>query len=421
MGWLRSPATVRWPALEHSMWPLFRIAFRNVARNRRRTLITLAALLVGVGAAVLTRAMMNGLQRAMVTNITASATGALQVHRAGYLDNVLSTPLTLDFAIDEAFLARVRAVEGVKAVSPRIQFAGSLGANDESLFLAATAMDPTAESAVCPNRASTFVPGSRFDSPDGILLAETVANALGTQQGGEAVFLAPDRDGTLNGELVHITGATRSVMPDEPKTAVVPLALAQRLLRMEGRATELAVAVHRLEEAPQVAARLREALGPDYEVHTWDDILVQVKENKARDDASMGLIVAVFLVLMLLGVANTLLMSAIERTREIGTMMAVGLRRGKVMGLFLAEAVVLGATGATLGALLGAGLSAWLNHRGIIFTAPTISVPFDIRPYVDVGYLVRIVLLATAGAAVFSLYPAWRASRLRPVEALAGR
>ena len=78
-------------------------------------------------------------------------------------------------------------------------------------------------------------------------------------------------------------------MPDEPKTAVVPLALAQRLLRMEGRATELAVAVHRLEEAPQVAARLREALGPDYEVHTWDDILVQVKEGQARNDASMGL------------------------------------------------------------------------------------------------------------------------------------
>lgn len=403
------------------MWPLFRIAFRNVARNRRRTLITLAALLVGVGAAVVTRAMMNGLQRAMVTNITASVTGALQVHRAGYLANVLSTPLTMDFAVDEAFLAKVRGIEGVKAVSPRIQFAGSLSANDESLFLAATAMDPTAESAVCPNRASTFAPGSRFDSADGILLAEAVVKALGTVPGGEAVFLAPDRDGTLNGELVHVTGATRSVIPGEPKTAVIPLALAQRLLRMEGRATELAVAVHRLEEAPQVAARLREALGPGYEVHTWDEILVQIKEGQARQNAMIGLIASVFLVLMLIGVANTMLMSAIERTREIGTMMAVGLRRGKVMGLFLAEAVVLGALGATLGALLGAGLSAWLNHRGIIFNAPMLSVPFDIRPYVDMGYLVRIVLLATAGAALFSLYPAWRASRLRPVEALAGR
>jgi putative ABC transport system permease protein len=403
------------------MGTLFRIALRNVARNRRRTLITLAALLVGVGAAVVTRALMNGLQRAMVTNITASLTGAVQVHKAGYLKNVLSTPLSMDVPADEAFLARLRAVPGVKAVAPRLQFAGMLNAGDESLFLAATALDSEAEKAVCPNRSGAFTPGSRFDTPDGVLLGEALAQATGATLGGEAVLLAPDRDGSLNGELVHVTGATKSVMPGEPKTAVVPLALAQRLLRMEERATELAVAVERLEDAPLVAARLREALGPEYEVHTWDELLVEVKQAQARQNAIIGAIGAVFLVLMLLGVANTMLMSALERTREIGTMMAVGLRRGRVMALFLAESLVLGAAGGALGALLGAGLSAWLAHRGILFQAPTLSVPFDIRPFIDAGYLVRITLLATVGAALFSLYPAWRASRLRPIEALAGR
>ncbi|MCI0573251.1 MAG: FtsX-like permease family protein [Myxococcaceae bacterium] len=403
------------------MWTLLRIALRNVARNRRRTLITLSALLVGVGAAIVTRAMMNGLQRTLVTNITASATGALQVHKTGYIKNVLATPLTMDFVADEALLAKVRSVPGVKAVAPRIQFAGSFNANDETLFIAATALDPEAEAAVTPSRASTFEPGSRFGDADGVLLSDSVSKTLGTKVGAEAVFLAPDRDGALNGELVHMTGATRSVMPGEPKTAVVPLALAQRLLRMEGRATELGVAVERLEEVHAVAARIREVLGPDYEVHTWDELLPQIRDGQARQNAVLGAIAAVFLILMLLGVANTILMSALERTREIGTMMAVGLKRAKVMALFVMEATVLGAVGSTLGVLVGVGLTLWLNQRGLVFTAPTLSVPFDLRPFIGVDYVVRIVLLSTAGAALFALYPARRASRLRPVQALAGR
>jgi putative ABC transport system permease protein len=417
----RSPAAVRRPLSEPPMWTLFRIALRNIARNRRRTLITLAAVLVGVGAAVVVRALVNGIQRATVTNVTQSALGALQVHRAGYVKNILSTPLSLDLPADEDFLAHIRAVPGVAAASPRIQFAGVLGVADESLFLAALAVDAEAEKAVCPNRANTYAPGSRFDTPDGVLLGESVAAALGARMGSEGVFLAPDKDGALNGELVHMTGSTLTVMPGEPKTAVVPLALAQRLLRMEGRATEIAVAVQRVEDAPQVAARLREALGPDYEVHTWDQLMPIIKQGQERQNAIVGAIAVVFLVLMLLGVANTMLMSALERTREIGTMMAVGLRRGKVMALFVAEALVLGALGGTLGALLGVAITTWLHQRGLVFTAPTMSVPFDIRPAVDARYVVRLVLLATAGAGLFSLYPAWRASRLRPVEALAGR
>jgi putative ABC transport system permease protein len=403
------------------MWTLLRIALRNVTRNRRRTLITLSAVLVGVGAAVLTRAVMNGLQQAMVTNVTAALTGAVQVHRAGYMKNVLSTPLALDLPADEAFLARVRAVPGVTAVAPRIQFAGSLSlGEEESLFLALTALDPAAEARVCPHRAGTFTAGSRFDTPGALLLGDAVAQTVGARLGAEAVLLAPDRDGALNGELARVSGGMRSVMPGEPKTAVVPLALAQRLLRMEGRATELAVAVERLEEAPQVAARLREALGAGYEVHTWDEVLPELRQGQQRQNALIGAIAAVFLLLMLLGVANTMLMSALERTREVGTMMAVGLRRGRVLALFLLESVALGALGASLGALLGAGVAAWMARDGLLFQAPMMSVPFDIRPHVAAGYLVRIVLFATLGSGVFGLYPAWRASRMRPVEALAG-
>src|SRR4051812_38933697 len=110
---------------------LFRIAVRNVARNRRRTLITLAALFVGVGVLVSMRGLLNGLQRALVTNVADGNTGTIQVHRAGYMKNVVSAPLSLDFPAEEV-MARIRDVPGVTAVAGRIMFAGMVSAGDDT-------------------------------------------------------------------------------------------------------------------------------------------------------------------------------------------------------------------------------------------------------------------------------------------------
>src|SRR5690606_18681763 len=114
-------------------------------RNRRRTLITLAALLLGVSVMVIIQGLINGLQRAMITSVVDSGVGALQIHRAGYMKNVLASPLDLDLPADEAFLDKVRAVPGVKAAAPRILFAGNVSVDDTTLFAIATALDPVLE------------------------------------------------------------------------------------------------------------------------------------------------------------------------------------------------------------------------------------------------------------------------------------
>jgi putative ABC transport system permease protein len=207
----------------------------------------------------------------------------------------------------------------------------------------------------------------------------------------------------------------------ESKVGLVPLSLAQSLLRMEGRATEIAVSVDDLSRAPEIAERIGKALGPDFEVTTWDQVATFVKESGERRSQMLGVISAVFMLLMLLGVANTLLMTVLERTREVGTMMAVGVKQAWILGLFLAEALILGAVGSGVGALVGAGVTGWLGHRGIFLTGPLNrgGVPFDIRPHVSVQYMLVMIAIASMGAVIAALYPAFRASRLRPVQALA--
>jgi putative ABC transport system permease protein len=409
------------------MWTLTRIALRNVTRNRRRTLITLAALFVGVGVMVSMRGLLNGLQRALITNVAEGQTGALQVHRAGYMANVLSTPLTLDFAVADV-LPRVLAEPGVVAAAPRINFAGMVSAADQTLFMAALAIDPALEPRVTPRRASTLEPGSRFfegGNRDGVVLTTDLARSVGIAKGGEVALLSPTRDGALSGEPAHVAGLMNLGLPGEKKVAMVPLALAQKLLKMEGtdggRATELAVAVRPVESAEAVAGGLRARLGATYEVHTWSDVSTFVRQAMQRQNFVITLIAYAFMLLMLLGVANTMLMSVVERTREIGTMMAVGVRRLKILALFVLEALAIGAAGATSGGLAGVGVVALLARRGLVFSFPGSRVPFTLTPFMTADYLVRVVLMATVGAGLFALYPAFRASRLRPVQALAGR
>ncbi len=403
------------------------MAFRNVLRNRRRTLITLAAMTIGLAAVGTIRGVLNGLQQSIVLGSIEGTLGAIQVHRTGYLANVMSTPLSLDFEADEALLTKVRSVKGVKAIAPRIQFAGSLTLSategneaPEALFFGALAVDPVLEPKVCPQRSTFFTDGTVLDDTH-VVLGDALAAAFGAKNGAEAILLAPDRDGSLNGELASVGGAMRAIMPGEMKIAVVPLSLSQRLLRMEGRVTELAIAIDDVTQAAPIAARLRVVLGPLYEVHTWDELAPERKTIMGIQNGVSGVVSGVFVMLLLLGVANTMLMSVLERTREVGTMMAVGLTRGSVLSLFLLEALVLGALGAGGGFILMNLVTFALAAKGIHFTPPNATMAIEVIPFLTPGFTVVVMFIAMGGAVLFALYPAFRASRLRPVQALAGR
>ena len=415
------------------------LAARNLLRNRRRTAISLVALVVGVGAMVGLRGFVNGQQRVILENLVFGQLGAVQVHKKGYLANVQGSPLTLDLADSEELRQRLASVEGVTAVSPRISFGGMLslpdaeGATEEegagkTGFLQLTAYEPSRELKVTPQRAKWLGKGAHLSSVDApeLLLNADMARSLRADVTDAQVpperwpaLLSGDREGALNGEAVRIVGTLVSATPGDRRQGYATLGTAQRLLRMEGRVTEYALAVEKLEDAPRVRDAVRALLGPEYEVHTWDEVMPFIKQLVGHQDFIFGIMTSVCLLTVLLGIVNVMLMSVLERVREIGTMLAVGTRRGQVVSLFLLEGAVLGLVGGLLGALVGWAVTVWLGHRGIVLPAPGASADSIIRPSVSFLYLVRSVGLATVGAALAALWPAYRAARLRPVEALA--
>jgi len=249
---------------ESMLPPLFRIAFRNVLRNRRRSLITFSAVFLALGIMVSIRGFLNGLQATIRESVVLGQTGALQVHRKGFLKSVNAT---LDQVIpsDAEFLRKITSVPGVKAATARIMFGGMANANDTSTAAMFTAMDPVQELIVCPRRNEMIYRGKSLkdSSPIAAILSPELASNLGVKLGQRATILTSDRDGVMNAldfDFVGEYGQPGLPLPDK-KLGFVPLSFAQELLRMEGKATEIAVALHRFEDAERLKPVLQEALG----------------------------------------------------------------------------------------------------------------------------------------------------------------
>ena len=401
--------------------PLLRIALRNVFRNRRRSLITFSAVFLALGIMVSIRGFLNGLQATLRESVVQGQTGALQVHKAGFLKSVNAT-LEMSIPSDAAFLAKIAAVPGVKSVTARIMFGGMANANDISTAAMFTAIDPVHEVEVCPRRNDMIYRGKglRGSGPTAAVLSPELAANLGVKIGQRATVLTSDRDGVMNAldfDVVGEYGQPGLPLPDK-KLGFVPLPFAQELLRMEGRATEIAIGIHHYDDAETLKPVLQAALGSEYEVSTWHDIASYVDDAITMQNFILNLIAGVFLFVALLGITNTMLMSVLERTREIGTMMSVGVRRRQILTLFLLEASVLGLLGGISGALVGGSFVAYYGHKGMVLHIPGSLLPLYVFPTLKLSYILSILAIAAGGAAIAALWPSVRASRMRPVEAL---
>ena len=395
------------------------LALRNLLRNTRRSLLTSGAVLLAVTASICLQGFGNGMLRLMAQNYIHGSIGAIQIHRRGFLE-ADTDPLKLDLESNPALEAKIARVPGVVAVAPRITFDAMLSNGAESTMVMVIAVDADRESRVCPDRWATSK-GARVgagDSPDA-LVGQTLAEGLGAQPGATLTLLSATQTGASNALELNVRALSAAPDPMTSKRiVVVPLGYAQRLLAMPGRVTELAVEVANPAQVAEIADRLSVTLGPDYDVRTWLRILPAADAEIHRIHMLLKIIASILFILVLSGIVNTMLMGVYERVREIGTMLAVGVQRRQVVGLFLGEAMGLGVVGSIAGAALGLTLVATFGARGIDVTPPGSNFSAVLRPFVSANYVAGAIVIAAIGAVAAAAYPAWRASKLTPVEAL---
>jgi putative ABC transport system permease protein len=388
----------------------------------------LSAIVVALTVVLVITSINNAFYRFTVGNAVDSKLGALQIHRKGYLSNVSLNPLSFHFPYTDNLIEQLEKIEGVKSVAGRIQLRGLVSNGQDQALFFGRAVDLNREKHVCPRWMDSLNPGSQPLDPASVsqvLLGLELGRSLGvptdTSQQVRLAYLnisAASPSGRQNAIDVEVRGLMRSELPIEEKRSIVlPLSEAQALLGLEGAVTEIAVAVHDFEQIDLVQSRLQSFLGVEYEVSTWADVQPFLRDVVFRQRVMIGIVSAILFVLAVFVIANTMTMAVFERTREIGTMLSLGVRKEKIRVIFLSEALFVGIVGAAAGLILGLSIVVVLSMRGVPFG----SVGFGqgiLYPFLSFDFVIISFFIAILCAVLAGLAPAKKASDMNPVDAL---
>jgi ABC-type lipoprotein release transport system permease subunit len=402
------------------MMNYLKMAYRNLGRHRRRSLLSALALALGTALLMFIAAFFRGEMRSSMETTLRLNTGHLQVQNVEYDPDKLSVAWKYLIENPNQVVARVAAFDQVRVATPRLFASGIVSVRDESNGVQIIGIDPASD-ANAPYR-DGLVSGEFLtaDDRDGILIGYPLADALGLKAGDQLNLLVNTADGIVDEQSFTVRGIFSTGTTAYDKGVVfLPLAKAQAFSGAGDRASIIFILLYDRETADAVAAAIQ---GQNFKVRTWtemNELLVLVEDFS---NAYLTVINLIVLGVTATVIVNTLLMSVFERTREIGILSAIGMKGRQIITLFLAEAALLAAAGTAVGSLAGWALSAYFGKVGIYFGDLGISgemlLEDRIYPYLTFDSAITLIVTAFVVTILASLYPARMASRMEPVEAL---
>lgn len=405
------------------------MAWRNIWRNRRRTLVTLSGFAFGILLAVIFTGMGDAVYGNMIDLAARMGSGHVTYQHPEYQE----TP-SLKRTVQRTDALRDAAEQDpqVKTVVTRIAGATMLATASNSYGAFFLAIDPTQEDADTLSIMDSVSEGEMFESADdkGIILGTVLADNLGAKLGRKVVFTMTDREGEIVSGLARVRGIVETGAPSvDGGLAVLPIGLVRESLGYApDEATQVAVFIKDNRKSQDVADRLGAGVGDDLAVLTWKQTQPDLATYIATDSAGLVVFELIIMVLLAAGIFNSLFVSVMERLREFGIMMALGFSPRQLFALVMWESLWLSLVGLVAAAVVTVGPYYYLNTRGIDFSelyggegAPEVSgVAIDPIMYVEIypESLLAIGVIVVLATLVSGLYPAWKAGRVAPVETI---
>jgi len=400
---------------------LFKLAYRNLGRNRTRSLLSSLAVAVGMSLLLLMASVLEGEMGGALQNTIRLQSGHIQIRPGSYEEGQVSLKWEDLIAEPNQLLEKIKALPQVTAATPRLLASGILTLSDESKGVQIIGIEP--DSAANKPFRDGMLEGTFLSADDreGILVGNTLAQKLSLKVGDQVNLLVTTSSGTVDEQLFTVRGiyTTRTPGYDE-NTVFLPLAKAQAFTVTENHASTIFILLQNDEQAEAVAQALQSS---NYQVLTWRDqnaLLVQFEDFAG---AYMVILYLIVLAITATVVTNTLVMAVFERTREIGILSAIGMKGRGIMAQFLAEATLLATGGVIGGLIIGGALVAYFTINGIyigdygvsgVLMGERIYAHLTMRDTINLAIVTYIITL------VASLYPARLAARMEPVEALHG-
>ena len=400
-----------------------KLAVRNVFRNRRRTLITVAAMSFGATSIILFGGFVNSMFVGVRENTIRSQIGHIQLYRKGFSEKGAVAPFDYMIGNYEELRTVLSRIEHVQDVMPRLGFSGLISTGETTTSFIGSGVNPESEAALASFAQTVDWRELVSRDPLGVNLGLGLARGLGVKPGDDLTLLTTTKGGSINALAVKIRGVWESgEKAYDDRFLKAPIPEIQRLLDNEGEVQSIVILLDKTENTAVVGgriARLIQERGLDLEMKTWEDLALRYHQVRQLFTNIFNVTTLIVSVIVVLGIANTMMMAIFERTREIGTVMALGTRRRGVICMFILEGLTLGLIGGALGIAIGVVLAKVISYYGIPMPPP----PGSTRGFIAQIMIVPAVLaqafrLSLLTAVLSSIYPAWRASRLDVVEAL---
>lgn len=403
------------------MW-ITKMAWKNMWRNRTRTSITMAAIFFAVILSVLASSFQDGTFANLVKNVVSFYSGYVQVHKQGYWDEQILDNSFESLTETEQQILRYKKVA---AVASRLESFALVSAEDITKGALVVGIEPEKEDNITSLK-SKLTQGIYLNENDtAVLLAQGLAERLKLKTGDTVVLIGQGYHGATAAGKYRIGGIVKFGSPDlNSRIVYMPLSIAQDFYSANGMITSYILSLHDTKKLQYTASVLQSSLGTGYEVMTWDEIMPEIKQHIRADSNSMKYIQGILYILICFGIFSTLLMMMEERKMEMGMLVAIGMKKGKLIILLLVESVLTVFSGCILGIVASIPLVYLLNRYPLkiggeaarvyerfgfeaIFPTSTAASNF-----INQGLIVLIIGL------VLSLYPTFKVIRLDPVTAM---
>lgn len=405
---------------------LFAVAWRNLWRHRRRTLITASAMGVGVAMCMSMIALQDGMFGQMFDVMVTDSLGHVQLHHPEYPGKKRMHDTLKD---GETLIAEAEALDGVTGTAPRLMAFALAGGEEKSAGAQILGVSPVREDAVTGISNKT-IDGAWLPAAPGLkaVIGHELAKDLELAVGDELVLVGQDAYGGMANDLFEVVGIARTGKTAMDRNGVwVHLADLQTFQAQDDELHELLVIGTDADQADVLKDSLA-GLGTanDALVQTWREADPPTASMMDSSDATAFILLAVVLSVSALGILNTMLMSVFERMREFGVLRALGLRPGKLMQVVVLESLLLATIATAIGLLMGGALDAYLVVYGIDFSASSgdgmsfagITMDPVVKGKVEPGGIIITVIAVYFCTLAAAIWPALRAARLEPVEAM---
>lgn len=400
---------------------LLRIAWRNIWRNRARSLVILLSVAFGLWTGIFIVAFYEGIIQQRIRSAIDNELSHIQIHHPAFRDE---QDLRFDLRSADSLTDLLRTMPAVRQCSRRIVATGMVTTPAGSSGAIINGVNPADEAAM--TSLSAKVRDGAFFSAAGkneVLIGQALAKKLRLQTGRKLVITLTDRSGEISSAAFRVRGIFRTAsQPFDETNLYVRLEDADRLGAMEGRVVQVAVRLHKDQDTDTLAAQLRNGF-PFLEVKTWRELSPEMELLVVTTGQTIYIFMGIIMLALAFGIINTMLMAILERTREIGMLLALGMARIRIFWMILLETLLLVLAGAPAGMIPAILTVMYTRKNGIDLSVASdvlSSFGWDTRvyPILEPGMLLRVLALVAITALLSALLPARRALRLKPADAL---